>query len=409
MKKLTAVFALSMALTFAFAGCSESKGTGMGGNAQENQLHNSFISEIGGVSETYKGSISNKSYYSKEEAAEGYVMEELAGDSNVNIINTTSKQEYYGPAAVDNVIKQQKLPIEDTSDIVSIEQMEVTYSVDGGDTYASPMAMTSNSNKKVTVYVIKYTTHWEYYSPVPVTGNTITKSYYDSVFNSDAWENCTYENTITLNLDMTASYGGQTQTIKTTETFTQKAWYNETAVLFEQTKTTTSDELSSEMFGSLLDYPDGTYAVYMEIVEDGEDICYVKTPESLNWQEGDLYMINFSSIEDLRPFAGGYLDYSYFTKTDYGFELSSENATKYLNEAMGSGMESLLSQGVNMDMFVKYYVSQGVLSGMRLDYTVGMNMSQQGMTMKMNMLMTSEASVKNYGTTIVQKPADIVD
>lgn len=407
MKKLTAVLALSMALTFAFAGCSDSKGTGTGGNAQENQLHNSFINEIGGVSETYEGVISSNSYNSAEDAITGYLTEEVAGNSNVSIVGTPTKK------AVSNKESEQiRALVENASDIQSIEKMEVTYSVDSGDTYASPMAMASNSNKKVTVYVIKYSTHWGYYSPAPVTGNTITKSYYDSVFNSDAWANCTYENTITLNLDMTVSYGGQTETLEMTETFTQKAWYNETAVLFEQTKTTTSDELSSEMFDSLLDYPDGTYAVYIELIEEGEDIYYIKTPQSPYWQEGNLLNLNLEkidSLEDLRPFADGYLDYTYFTKTNYGFELSSENATRYLNEAMGGGMESLLSQGVNMDMFVKYYVSQGVLSGMRLDYTVGMNMSQQGMTMKMNMLMTSETSVKNYGTTVVEKPADIVD
>ena len=221
MKKLTAVLALSMALTFAFAGCSDSNGTGTGGNAKENQLHNSFIEEIGGVSETYEGAISSNSYNSEEEAAEAFVSEEVAGDSNVNIVSTTVQQGYKG-SEIQTVIAQQKLPIEDTSDIQSIAKMEVTYSVDSGDTYASPMAMASNSNKKVTVYVIKYSTHWEYYSPAPTTGSTITKSYYDSVFNSDAWMNCTYDMDMNMNMDVKASGQGQSVTMKMTMNIVMK-------------------------------------------------------------------------------------------------------------------------------------------------------------------------------------------
>ena len=400
MKKLTAVLALSMALTFAFAGCSDSKGTGTGGNAKENQLHNSFIDEIGGVSETYKGAISSNSYSTKEAAAEAFVTEELAGDSNVNIINTTSKQEYYGPAAVQNVITQQKLPIEDTSDIVSIEQMEVTYSVDSGDTYVSPMAMASNSNKKVTVYVIKYSTHWEYYSPAPTTGSTITKSYYDSVFNSDAWKNCTYDMDMNMNMDVKASGQGQSMTMKMTMTMNQFAQYSEDKVYIEQ-------EYSYTMSGMGENETENEYiALYMEEV-DGQTVCYVKQNKNASWELA--YSYNFDNIEQFRPFADGYLDYTYFTKTDYGFELSGDNAMQFLRETAGGELDSILSQGLNIDMFCKYYVANGVLSGMREDATMNMNMSESGVSASIKAVIGAEASVKNYGSTVVQKPADIVD
>ena len=400
MKKLTSVFALTMALTVAFAaGCSDSTGTGTG-NAKENQLHNSFIEEIGGVSETYQGAISSNSYSSKEEAAEAFVTEEIAGDSNVNIVNTTSQQEYYGPAAVQNVITQQNLPIEDASDIESIEKMQVEYTVDSASAYASPMAMASNSNKKVTVYVIKYTTHWEYYSPAPTTGSTITKSYYDSVFNSDAWENCTYDMDMNMNMDVKASGQGQSMTMKMTMTMSQFAQYSEDKVYIEQ-------EYSYTVSGMGENETESEYiALYMEEVE-GETVCYVKMDKNASWELG--YTYNFSNIDEFRPFATGYLDYTYFTKTDYGFELSGDNAMQFLSETAGGELEAILSQGLNIDMFCKYYVANGVLSGMREDATMSMNVSESGVSGSIKAVIGAEASVKNYGNTVVQKPADIVD
>lgn len=399
MKKrtLTAVLALSMAFTVAFAaGCSDSS-TGTGSN--ENQLHNNFINSIGGVSETYTGAISSNSYNSKEEAAEAYVTEEIAGDSNVNIVSTTSQQEYYGPAAVQNVITQQNLPIKDTSEIESIEKMQVEYTVDSASAYASPMAKASSSNKKVTVYVIKYTTHWEYYSPCPVTGSTITKSYYDSVFNSDAWGNCTYSMTLNMDMNVTATYQGQTQNMTVKLTWSQYAKYEEDKLYFEQSY---SYSMNVPGYGS--ETESENLAVYMEETEEGTAVYVKGTETGMEWVEGELYQIGFSSLDELRPFASGYLDYTYFTKTDYGFELSSDNALQYLEETMGDELSSYLSEGLNVNMFCKYYVSNGVLSGMREDATMSMNMTQDGISMKMNATIDAESSVKDYGKTIVEKP-----
>ena len=398
MKKLTAIFALSMALTLAFAGCSESKATGTGMNPQENKLHNSFIESLGGVSETYQGSVSNHHYGTKEEAAEGYVREELAGDSNVKILEAVSKQEYYGPAAVQNVITQQKLPITDTSDIQSIEEMQVVYATDSTSPYASPMAVSSSGNKTVKVYVIKYSSHWEYYSPAPVTGNTITKSYYDSVFNSDAWVNCTYSMNLDMDMDVKASYQGQTQTMTVKMVMSQFAQYSEDKIFLEQ-------EYSYTMSGMGYNETESNYmSLYMEQV-DGSAVCYVKQEKGASWQRA--YNYNFNNIDEFRPFADGYLDYSYFTKTDYGFELSGANATKYLEETMGDQLGDYLSQGMNINMFCKYYVANGVLSGMREDATLSMNLTGSGMSGTIKALIGAEASVKNYGSTVVEKPADI--
>lgn len=399
MKKITAVLALSMALTFAFAGCSDSKGTGTGGNAKENQLHNSFIDEIGGVSETYEGVISSNSYNSAEDAITGYLTEEVAGNSNVSIVGTPTKK------AVSNKENEQiRALVENASDIQSIEKMEVTYSVDSGDTYVSPMAMASNSNKKVTVYVIKYSTHWEYYSPAPTTGSTITKSYYDSVFNSDAWKNCTYDMDMNMNMDVKASYQGQTETMKMTMTMSQFAQYTEDKVYIEMETTTT-------MSGMGQSETENTYtAIYLEQIED-ELVCYTKMDKNASWELS--YSYNFDEIDEFRPFATGYLDYSYFTKTDYGFELSGENSKKFISETLAGMGDNIVPSSyldqMKLDMFCKYYVSNGVLSGMREDATLSMNISESGVSGNFKAVIGAEASVKNYGSTVVQKPADIVD
>ena len=58
----------------------------------------------------------------------------------------------------------------------------------------------------------------------------------------------------------------------------------------------------------------------------------------------------------------------------------------------------------SIDMFAKYYVSQGVLSGMREDVTMKLDMNEEGMKMKMSADVVAEMSCTNYGTTVVTKP-----
>ena len=51
-------------------------------DAPGNPDRDSFIADLGGVSETFEGAVSEKSYKSADKAAEAYVSEEIVGEAN---------------------------------------------------------------------------------------------------------------------------------------------------------------------------------------------------------------------------------------------------------------------------------------------------------------------------------------
>ncbi|MBE6584039.1 MAG: hypothetical protein E7649_03525 [Ruminococcaceae bacterium] len=366
--------------------------------ADEDEGDADFIDGIGGVSETYKGSVSNESYNSAEDAAMAFVEVEVAGDSYVSSINVTSEGELSNKE-----IEKLDLPQDVQEGMVSVEKLEVEYSLEDESLCANGIVELSadktdklDKTKKVTVYVIKYEYDWKYFTPAPITGDTITKSYYDSVFNAEQYKNCTFSNTSMVKAKMTGSGEGETFNTTMETTVTQLIKHADNKIYMEQTiKSVMDGETDTQIL----------YA-YMEEV-NGEVVCYVKTDANGDWYEGDLYTIGFSSIEELTPFYNQYLDYTYFTKTNYGFALEDENAEQYMNEAL-SGMSGLggMFEGMNMDidMFAEYYVSQGVLSGIRMDADINMSMSEGGVSMKIEETVTGNTTCTDYGTTVVEKP-----
>ena len=55
-------------------------------------------------------------------------------------------------------------------------------------------------------------------------------------------------------------------------------------------------------------------------------------------------------------------------------------------------------------MFAKYYVSGGVLSGVREDASLNMSFSEDGMSMDIHMDIEANITCTDYGTTVVNKP-----
>lgn len=401
-RTLSGVLALSSALTIGFfAGCSCNDEDDNGVDKAEQQAHNAFIDEIGGVSETYKGTLSNGGYNFPEQAATAYVETEVAGNADVEVVNVKKVKAL-------NSSEVASLNIPTTEPIMGVEQYEIEYA---DDTYM-PMATAQPSTKKVVVYLVKLETRWEYYSPCPVTGQTITKSYYDSVFDEKAYENCTYSNKMDMNMSVNTSAQGQSATISMSMSMTQLIKYAGDAIYFEQTMTETSTM-------TIPGYPGGgenettstTIAAYLEQTEFGLD-CYAKVIKNgaviSNWDETSIYNLGFSSVQDLVPFANGYLDYSYFTKTDFGFELSGEQSERYLSETLEqlSMYEELINE-MDIKTIVKYYVQNGALTGLRQDLNIGYDGNYQGANTKLSLTLVVNGTVKDYGKTVVMKPAEI--
>ncbi|MBQ3020564.1 MAG: hypothetical protein IJD77_08280 [Clostridia bacterium] len=397
-KTLAKVFACVMAfgLTFAAVGC------GGGGSKSEAKKEKDFISEIGGTSETYTGAVSAEIYETATAAATAYVTEEIVGEKEADIVATETKATFEGEQ-----IATLNIPADITAGAQSIEEIEVEYSVSDAEGY---MAAVSNSTKKVKVYVIKYETNWKYYTPLPETGATISKSYYDSVFNYEKYKNCTFAMDMEMDMNVKASAGGYTQTATIEVSMSQFVQYSENAIYIEQTAS----------FGGMEDITGGevkdesmTIAAYMEKTAEGDIICYVKSSDiGSGWSEGDLTTVGFSSLTELTPFYDQYLDFTYFTKTETGFQLADENSEKFIeltlkqDESMGE-LIAMFGEDFDMDMFVKYYVSNGVLSGMRQELTMDAKMTEEGVSMKLSADVVTKMTCTNYGTTVVKKPAGI--
>ena len=351
---------------------------------------NEFIDSIGGVSETFVGAVSEESYYSSENAAEAFVKEEIVGEDSATILDMNNKGEL-----TDEQLAKANIPDELLYDADSVEAIEVTYETYSSDMYSGNNidTLASSNSKKVTVYVIKYGPDWKYFVPMPETNKTITRTYYDSVFDNAKYQNCTLQ--VTMEMDATIKAAGESMTMKMTMTQTVKHAYGR--VYFEQTTT------SSGMGENSTD----TICAYIEEDEYGYITCYIKDTDG-SWYEASIYNIGFSSIEELTPFYGSYLDYTYFTKTNYGFELAGENAKRYFEQALMGGLGSMGSmidtENMDLGMYAEYYVNNGVLSGVMVEAAVDMTMSQGGETAELKETVVTNTTCTNYGSTVVERP-----
>lgn len=402
LKKIFAVMlALTMMLALVFTtSCSLFGGDDdddNGGKGDKNAADESFVDELGGVSETFEGAVSAESYASANEAAQEFVKNEIAGEATASI-SSVQAVKTFTPSNVDI-----EIPADILAGADSIEKLEVTYELYEGSAYG--LASSSSSQKTVVVYVIKIELNYKYYTPAPITGETITKTYYDSVFNAEKYENCTFESTITADASVEASGQGVSMTMTMDMSVTQLIKHSDGKVYLEQITSVTS--VMSYNGQSETESQNTSIYAYIEEV-DGNIVCYVKQNANDNWMRGSLYTIGFSSVEELRPFYDQYLDYSYFTKTNYGFALEDENAQQYFNQAFADIMSQLGAMldmdNMEVDMTAKYYVSEGVLSGVQTDADVAISMNESGVSMTLDETVNAVTTCKNYGTTVIERP-----
>ena len=399
MKKILSLVLAILLLVSAtcLVGCGGSSNSNGSTNkpAEKDAQAEALVSEIGGASETFVGALSKETYASAEEAAKAYVAEEVVGEKEAEILDTKSNG-----TLSDKEIKKAGIPDSLLANADAVEELEITYSVsdstmDGGVTL---LAETLNTKKTVKVYVIKCGVNWQYFTPRPVTGDTITKSYYDSVFNSEKYKNCTFKTSMTVKAKTKASYQGESFTQNTEMLMEQLIKFADGKIYLESTTKTTDDMQGINETTKIW--------AYMETV-DGKVNCYVKTEEGGEWMRGSLTSIGFSTLDDLTPFNDQYLDYTYFQKTDYGFSLSDENAQSYFEQALGDiagALADMITSDMDFEMLAKYVVQEGTLSAMITDAKIVMNIEQEGVKMNIDEVVSGKTTCTNYGTTVVEKP-----
>ena len=93
---------------------------------------NEMIDQLGGVSETFEGAISEESYDSAEEAATAYVEEEIAGSSASANVTEVKSVATLSESEIANVIPESL-----REGVDSVEEYEVTYSINESSSYAN--------------------------------------------------------------------------------------------------------------------------------------------------------------------------------------------------------------------------------------------------------------------------------
>ncbi|MBE6454766.1 MAG: hypothetical protein E7017_07820 [Alphaproteobacteria bacterium] len=359
----------------ALTSCGGNSGSG---NDKAEAGRNDFIESIGGTSETYKGSVSEISYESADEAINAYVENEAAGkNGTVQNVDAVSKGELN-----DAEVKALEIPADMQEGITSVEKFEVTYTLAAEE--VSSVAASSNSGTKVIIYIIRYGKEWRYYTPCPVNGETITKSYYDSIFDTELYDNCTFVNESKAEV----TQDGVTYNITIKQTIKRDG----DNIFFEQVVSGSQELITSQGIKQ-------TYLAAYITMEDDVKTTYVQTTANGSWTKGYL-------SQSVDPFSSQqYLDYSYFSKTDFGFALKDDNAQRFYKETINSNpMLSKFLDDAKLDLYAEYYVKEGALSGMRMEYSADItgtlyNTQFHSVTVGENIM-----SCTNYGTTVVQKP-----
>ncbi len=334
---------------------------------------NAFIEEIGGCSETYKGSLSESVYDDAEDAAEAYVLEEIAEQNSDYTINsvvcdgTLTDQEVNALGITDEMMEG----------ATSVKKYTVEYAVSDGD---GLMRLAGNNDKsQVIVYVIGGDNWFRYFSPVVTTGDTVTKGYYDSIFNNEKFDNCTVVSTSTMTIKAGVLVFSKTQEM----TMTSTVKYANNCVYIEQ-------RIDSEVEG----VESSNEKIYVELSETGVVLkCY--TYENGTWMSA--YLTDDSIT---KPFGNQFLHYSYFTKTDYGCTLEKDNLNAYMKKGVNLSLDSNVGDSMECEGSVNYYVSDGVLTGVLSKIIVNMDYNGASITETIQ----STTKCIDYGTTTIENP-----
>ena len=156
------------------------------------------------------------------------------------------------------------------------------------------------------------------------------------------------------------------------------------------------------------------YAYFEQNVND--IVCYVKgfmkdsngmtTVNLPTWTEANLATLGFTNLEELTPFYDDYMDYTYFDKTDFGFEITGDKAATWLLKSFeDAGVDQYIDVDSDVDVYAEYYVSNGVLSGERCEALIPCEFDYApGMPLPATLELESTTTCTNYGTTVIARP-----
>lgn len=341
-------------------------------------------SQYGESSETFTGALSQNTYSSEYSTVRGFVREELCGlTADCTLLDYKVES---------------RLSAQQSAGLGIDEENTAVYPVK--IQYTSPQdsrAHTANA------YILENNGVYKYFVPLPRTGEAVTKSYYNSVVQNPAYQNCTTETT----------YSGRIFSIEFTYFQTcmfdyDKAYFNQTIPAMQTDFYMAETANGFKYYARLPQMGDAGYYTKSEInawVKQTYGPDYYLEGFFLK-KGGKTYDLdNFDSISQLSSFIyAANFDCTYFEKTDYGFRMDKSkfiSAVYALAGEMGEDADELQLQ-INehvQNLDIRYYVADGHLA--KMDLVV---QAIIGNGYKDIMAIEVHTEYKNFGTTTITLP-----
>jgi uncharacterized lipoprotein YehR (DUF1307 family) len=314
-------------------------------------------------SETFEGSASKETYTSEDEAVTAYLSEEISGNSaQAELVSYESKGEL-------STKEQSSLALsdEEKTGLTSIEKIEVTYRETSTSSYAKVLDKTTLSATTVdddtessdtytqTVYILKYESGaFRYFVPAPSNGDTLTKSYFDSVLDPENYLNVTFN--FKSAYESVYTYSGESSTYSYDWDAIAKVAGNY-LYEYDTMKTISSGTTSDSTYYAYFLLKDGTMSE--AYCDDGDWSTYSTSSSDMfgsDYADVTADELTYKMVENvLKNWFGASIDYTYFEKTDTGFALRANKMKEYIaskGELSASELEILDNFNAEYTVFV---------------------------------------------------------
>ncbi len=355
------------------------------------------ITDGGNYSETFEGVISTETYTSQDAAAKAFIEHEIVDGS------ATVAYEKQADLTQEEIAALNLGDVK-AEDVVSAEMGSVTYSPVSKARAAQFAADTSVSGgKEVSLIILGFEDNaFRYYIPQPSVGETISKSYLDSVCDLSSYTNFTMTAKSTTSVNSTVTVQGRTQSVKYTMDLSITLKVTETAAMI---KTTTS---AKGNFPAEEGMPEGTQSatVYI-VVENGALVAYSQTNGG-TYQRNDYAFADYDSLAELFNYQQPDIDHTLFEKTKTGFKLSPDKFDEYVEEYLGDEMDNFNGLIPQIKGEATYFVTDGRLAKGTAKVSAKGGASEQGMSISISIGASATTTYTDFGTTVVTLPAEIV-
>lgn len=382
MKWLFSVLAVALIGAIGLSAC--------GGGAEVGSLSN-----VG--NESFEGCISTETYTSAEEAAKGFLKEEIDGGM------TSAKYVSYEKTGELTSSDIEALSLGDltAADITSAEIGTITFNLSTkNSSLASAPASGQDSTRTQTVYLLGLSDGaYRYFVPAARNGEMLTKSYYEDMWNPEHYLNCTISMNMTYEFNMSVS--GQTAKVLLDLSFESKT--TKTSMWAKIGMNVRAEGEGAEQMEDLLEALAASATEMYALEADGSLYSCVKSGE--DWIVEPMPGVTFYELMMERNASQPeFLDYSYFEKTDSGFAIAPEKFELYCENFIGGLGLGTASASATADGEATYFVKDKRLE--KATVRIGLSMGAQNGT-QISYAASVECNYKDYGTTTVEIPAEV--